>query len=223
MAVSAPPADFESALARLPLVAILRGIAPGEAEAVGEALAGAGFGLIEVPLNSPDPLASIARMARRLDGRAMVGAGTVLRASEVSDVREAGGRLIVSPGTDAAVIAATLEAGLASIPGVFTPSEALAALGAGAHALKLFPAEATGPARLAALASVLPRGMPIFPTGGIAPDKLTPWIAAGAAGFGLGSALYQPGREAAEVGRRAAAFVAAWRADSEAAEGRRLG
>ena len=206
------PADFAAAFARCPLVAILRGIAPGEVEAIGEALAGAGFTLIEVPLNSPQPFDSVARLTRRLEGRALVGAGTVLDPAEVASVAAAGGRLIVSPNTEPAVIAATVAAGLASMPGYFTPSEAFAAIAAGAHALKLFPAEAAGPAMLRAQSAVLPPDIPKLAVGGIVPEAMTEWIAAGAAGFGLGSALYAPGMDAAEVGRRAGLFIAAWRA-----------
>lgn len=205
------PADFTAAFARCPLVAILRGIAPGEVEAIGEALVGAGFMLIEVPLNSPQPFESIARLARRLDGRAVVGAGTVLDAAEVAAVAQAGGRLVVSPNTDAAVIAATLEAGLASLPGYFTPSEAFAAIRAGAHALKLFPAEAASPAVLRAQAAVLPPDIPKLAVGGITLESMAGWIEGGAQGFGLGSALFRPGMDAAEVRDRADAFIAIWR------------
>jgi len=206
------PADFAAAFARCPLVAILRGIAPGEVETVGEALAEAGFTLIEVPLNSPQPFESIARLARRLEGRALAGAGTVLDPAEVRAVAEAGGRLIVSPNTAPRVIAATIEAGLASMPGYFTPSEAFAAIGAGAHALKLFPAEAAAPAVLRAQLAVLPAAVPVLAVGGIVPEAMAGWAAAGASGFGVGSALYKPGMAAAEVRRRAGRFIAAWRA-----------
>ena len=209
---NAAPEDFAAAFARCPLVAILRGLTPAEAEAIGEAVVEAGFAIVEVPLNSPEPLESIARLARRLEGRALVGAGTVLDPGEVATVAEAGGRLIVSPNTDAAVIAATVEAGLASMPGYFTPSEALAAIRAGAHALKLFPAEAASPQVLRAQAAVLPPEIPVLAVGGIMPESLPGWIAAGARGFGIGSALYTPGRDAAEVRRRAEAFVGAWQA-----------
>jgi 2-dehydro-3-deoxyphosphogalactonate aldolase len=211
-AVTTAPADFTAAFALCPLVAILRGIAPDEVEAIGDALADAGFTLIEVPLNSPQPFESIARLARRLEGRAMVGAGTVLEVGEVAAVARAGGRIVVSPNTDAAVIAATVEAGLASMPGYFTPSEAFAAIRAGAHALKLFPAEAAGQAVLRAQAAVLPAAVPKLAVGGIVPESMAGWIAAGARGFGLGSALYKPGFDAADVRRRADAFMIAWQA-----------
>ena len=215
--MSAAPADFTAAFAHCPLVALLRGIAPGEVEAVGEALVEAGFTLIEVPLNSPQPLESIARLARRLEGRAVIGAGTVLDAGEVAAVAQAGGRLVVSPNSDAAVIAATVEAGLASMPGYFTPSEAFAAIRAGAHALKLFPAEAASPAVLRAQAAVLPPAVPRLAVGGITPESMAGWIAAGARGFGLGPALYKPGFDAAEVRGRAARFIASWSAEPMAA------
>ena len=209
---------FHAHLEECPLVAILRGLTPGEAESVGEALVEAGFRLIEVPLNSPRPLESIARLAARFGEAAMIGAGTVTTVAQVAEVREAGGTLIVSPHTDERVIAATTAAaGLVSLPGFLTPSEAFAALGAGAHALKLFPAEALSPAVLKAQRAVLPRDVPILPVGGIGPDSLAPWLAAGANGFGLGSALYRPGMTAAEVSERAQRFVSAL------AEARRAG
>lgn len=200
---------FDTAFARLPLIAILRGVRPDEVEAIGDALAEAGFTLIEVPLNSPDPLESIARLAKRFPGRAVIGAGTVLRACDVDAVRAAGGTMIISPNTDASVIAACAAAGLVSLPGIATPSEAFAALQAGATGLKLFPAEAATPAVLKAMRAVLPAGVRVLPVGGITPDGMAPWRKAGAAGFGLGSALYQPGMSAAEVGTRARLFVEA--------------
>lgn len=207
-----PHPEFTAAFARCPLVAILRGIRPDEIEAVGDALVDAGFTLIEVPLNSPDPLDSIARLSARLGNRALVGAGTVLTAADVARVAAAGGRIIVSPNTDAAVIRATVEAGMASLPGYFTPSEAFAAIAAGASALKLFPAEAASPAVIKAQRAVLPRDLPVLAVGGVTPDTMQVWRAAGADGFGLGSALYRPGAAAGEVSRAARAFVAAWSA-----------
>ena len=198
---------FDAAFAQCPLVAILRGVRPEEVEAIGDALVAAGFTLIEVPLNSPDPLDSIARLAKRLDGRAVAGAGTVLRAEEVDAIKAAGGRIIVSPNANPAVIAASAAAGLASLPGISTPTEAFAALDAGATALKLFPAEAAGPAVLKAIRAVLPRDVRVLPVGGITPEGMAPWREAGAAGFGLGSALYSVGRSAEDVGARARAFV----------------
>lgn len=200
---------FRQAFAKCPLVAILRGVRPDEVEGVGEVLADAGFTLIEVPLNSPDPFDSIARLARRLEGKAMVGAGTVLDPAEVARVRDAGGELIVSPNTDIAVIDATVKAGLVSLPGYFTPSEAFAAARAGAHALKLFPAEAASPKVLKAQRAVLPPSLPVLVVGGVTPEGMGTWKAAGASGFGIGSALYAPGLDLAEIGERAARFIAA--------------
>lgn len=205
-------AAFDAAFAQCPLIAILRGVLPDEVEAIGDALVDAGFTLIEVPLNSPDPFDSVARLARRLSGRAMIGAGTVLREADVAAVADAGGTLIISPNAKPAVIAATAARGLISLPGIVTPTEAFAAVDAGATALKLFPAEAASPAVLKAMRAVLPKDMRVLPVGGIAPDNMGAWRDAGAAGFGLGSALYKPGLTALEVGERAAAFVAAIRA-----------
>jgi len=204
-----PIAAFDAAFARCPLIAILRGVAPHEVEAIGDALVDAGFTLIEVPMNSPDPLDSIARLARRFEGRAVVGAGTVLTEGQVEQVRTVGGTMIISPNANTRVIAASAEAGMVSLPGVVTPTEAFAAIEAGATALKLFPAEGSSPAILKAMRAVLPRDMRLLPVGGIAPDTMGPWRDAGAAGFGLGSALYKPGFTAAEVGMRAKAFVSA--------------
>ena len=188
---------FHARLRECPLVAILRGIAPHEAEAMGDALVAAGIRLIEVPLNSPAPLASIEALAMRLGDRAMIGAGTVTASAEVVAVRDAGGRLIVSPNADEEVIVETVQAGLVSLPGFFTASEAFTALRAGAHALKLFPAEGAQPAMLKALRAVLPLETPVLPVGGITPELLSLWLEAGAAGFGLGSALYRKGDSAA--------------------------
>ncbi len=199
---------FTRRFAECPLVAILRGVRPEEVEAIGAALIGAGVRIIEVPLNSPDPLDSIARLARRFGEEALIGAGTVLTPADVTRVAEAGGRLIVSPGTDIEVIAATVEAGLVSAPGYFTPSEAFAAIRAGAHAIKLFPAEAAPPAVVKAHAAVLPKGVPLIVVGGITPEKMAAYRAAGAHGFGLGGAIYQPGMTPAVVTTRARAFVA---------------
>jgi 2-dehydro-3-deoxyphosphogalactonate aldolase len=204
-----PIARFRTLLAACPLIAIIRGVAPEEAEAIGDALFEAGIRIIEVPLNSPRPLDSIARLAKRLEGRALVGAGTVLRPEEVTDVQAAGGGIIVSPNANREVIEAAVRAGLVSAPGYFTPSEAFAALDAGAHALKLFPAEAAPPAVVKAQRAVLPGAVPLIVVGGVSPDKMAAYRAAGADGFGLGSALYRPGQSAAEVGAQAAAFVAA--------------
>lgn len=203
---------FDQVLAEMPLVAILRGIGPSEAEAVAEALVGAGIGCIEVPLNSPDPFESIRRMAARFGHRALIGAGTVLDPAEVSRIVEAGGRLAVSPDCNPATIAAAKAAGLIALPGILTPSEAFQALAAGADGLKLFPAEAASPAVLKAMRAVLPEGTAILPVGGIGPAEIAPYWAAGAAGFGLGSSLYNPGRSAAEIRDRAAAMTEVMRA-----------
>lgn len=208
-----PQRLLEQHLDQCPIVAILRGLSPREAEPVGAALVEAGIRIIEVPLNSPDPLESIGRLAARFGHEALVGAGTVLTADEVRRVRDAGGRLIVSPNSDSAVIAATVEAGLVSCPGFFTPSEAFSALAAGAHALKLFPAEAASPSVLRAQRAVLPAAIPVVPTGGIGESTIRAWIEAGANGVGLGSSLYRPGLNPNEVGERAAALVAAARGD----------
>ena len=200
---------FDAAFAACPLVAILRGVEAHEIIAVGDALMAAGFTLIEVPLNSPQPLASIAALARHAAGRAVVGAGTVLDEAAVAAVIDAGGTMIVSPNANPAVIAASVRAGLASLPGIATPTEAFAALDAGATALKLFPAEAASPAVLKAMRAVLPPATRVLPVGGIDPAAMAGWLTAGAAGFGLGSALYAPGMAPAEVGDRARRFVAA--------------
>lgn len=203
---------FDAAFTQLPLVAILRGIRPDEVEGIGEALVEAGFTLIEVPMNSPDPLDSIGRLARRLGDRAVVGAGTVLSAQVVDQVRDAGGELIIAPNMNPAVIGRAAEHGLPALPGIATPTEAFAALDAGAAALKLFPAEGSSPAILKAMRAVLPKTTRILPVGGIAPETMPPWLAAGANGFGLGSALYKPGQTAREVGVAARTFVKAWAA-----------
>jgi 2-dehydro-3-deoxyphosphogalactonate aldolase len=185
-------------------------VTPHEVVAVGEALFDAGFRLIEVPLNSPDPLDSITLLAKAFAGRAVIGAGTVLRVSEVAAVQSAGGTLIVSPNTNVDVIAATSQGGLVSLPGIATPSEAFTALGAGATALKLFPAEGANPAVLKALHAVLPAGTRVLPVGGITADNMAPWLKAGAAGFGIGSALYSRGLAVDQIAVRARTFVTAW-------------
>ena len=194
-------------LDQCPLVGIVRGVTPAEAEAIGEAIYEGGIRIIEVPLNSPDPLRSIETLARRFGDSALVGAGTVLQPEQVDDIRNSGGRIIVSPDTNLDVIAAAVEAGLVSSPGYFTPSEGFAAIRAGAHALKLFPAEAVAPPALKAQLAVLPRDVPILVVGGIKPDNMRPWIEAGATGFGLGGGLYQPRQSAAETLEKARAYV----------------
>ena len=203
---------WTEALQTLPLIAILRGLKPDEAVDIGEALVAAGFSCLEVPLNSPSPLDSIARLRAALADRAIVGAGTVLTPEQVAAVADAGGQVVVSPNTDPAVIRATKAAGLLSLPGFFTATEAFAALAAGADGLKLFPADAAGPAVVKALKAVLPAASDVFAVGGIEPSSLAPYRAAGAAGFGVGSSLYAPGRSAADVHDRARAFALAWAA-----------
>lgn len=197
-------------LQSLPLIAILRGLTPHEAVAVGEAIADAGFRLLEVPLNSPDPLESISLLHERLGERCLIGAGTVMTTMQVDEVAAAGGRLIVMPHADAHVIVAAKREGLYCTPGVATPTEAFAALAAGADALKIFPAEQVSPAMIKAWRAVLPRELALLPVGGITPEGMAPYVAAGANGFGIGSALYAPGRKVAEVARRAQAFAQAW-------------
>ena len=200
---------WRRALDDLPLVAILRGITPSEVDAVGDALWNANWRVFEVPLNSPQPLESIARLARRFPG-AVVGAGTVRTEEEVQQVQAAGGRLIVSPHFDLQVVRAATWSGLVCLPGVMTPTEALAALQAGATGLKLFPAEMIPPAAVKALRAVLPSGVLLLPVGGIAPATMAAYLAAGANGFGIGSAVYRPGTDAQEVARMARAFFDAW-------------
>jgi 2-dehydro-3-deoxyphosphogalactonate aldolase len=197
-------------LRELPLIAILRGIRSEEMPAAADALTAAGFRILEVPLNSPQPLESIRCLAGR-EGL-LSGAGTVLSAGEVEAVAAAGGRLIVAPNADAEVIAAAKRLGLTVLPGVATPSEAFAALKAGADGLKMFPAELLPPQALKAWRAVLPAGTLLLPVGGITPTTMADYLAAGADGFGLGSALYKPGMAASELGERARAFVAAYRA-----------
>lgn len=198
-------------LAPMPLVAILRGIRPEEAADVGLALVDAGFLCLEVPLNSPEPIASIRAMKAAVGDHVLVGAGTVLNVADVERVRDAGGEIVISPNCDPAVIAATKTLGMTSLPAFFTPSEAFSALKAGADGLKLFPADAASPPTLKAMRAVLPRDTAVFVVGGVTPDTMEPWREVGAFGFGIGSSLYAPGRGASDVAKRAKAFVAAWR------------
>ncbi|MBV8763685.1 MAG: 2-dehydro-3-deoxy-6-phosphogalactonate aldolase [Hyphomicrobiales bacterium] len=200
---------FDEGLAKLPLIAILRGLRPEEAIDVATALFDAGFCILEVPLNSPSPLVSIERIAARFGERLLVGAGTVLDTQEVAQIAEAGARLVVSPNFDAQVVRAAKAHGLVSIPGVATPSEAFAALAAGADALKLFPAEMIAPKVVRSIRAVLPKSTRLIPVGGISPENIPAYREAGADGFGIGSALFKPGVSASEVAAGAAKFVAA--------------
>jgi 2-dehydro-3-deoxyphosphogalactonate aldolase len=199
------------ALQQCPLVAILRGLSPPEAPAIGQALSDAGLLILEVPLNSPEPLRSIAALSAALPDR-LVGAGTVCSAAQVREIHAAGGRLIVSPHWDRAVVEQALDLGMACIPGVATPSEAFAAWQAGAHALKLFPAEMITPTVVKAMRAVLPPALPLLPVGGIGLGNMAAYWQAGVQGFGIGSALYAPGRSADQVAASARDFIKAWRA-----------
>ena len=203
--------DFDTAFAANPLIAILRGLRPDEAADTAAALTGAGFTIIEVPLNSPDPLASIARMAAAVPD-AVIGAGTVLTPEQVGAVADSGGRIVIAPNFDPRVAAEARRLNLSYCPGIGTVSEAFAALEAGAAALKLFPAEMIPPAAVKAMRAVLPRQTRLLPVGGIDPATMAGYRRAGADGFGLGSALYRPGQDAETTGRRARGFMAAWRA-----------
>jgi 2-dehydro-3-deoxyphosphogalactonate aldolase len=202
---------IQNYLTQMPLIAILRGLTPPEAVPVGRALMAAGFRIIEVPLNSPQALDSIASLCTDLQGACLIGAGTVMTPKQVEEVALAGGRLIVMPHADPAVVQAAKAASLSCAPGVATPTEGFAALAHGADALKLFPAEQLGPPVLKAWRAVFPERTVFVPVGGITPDNLGGFHAVGASGFGLGSALYKPGMSAVDVGLRAAAFVRAWR------------
>lgn len=208
-----PKKTLAHALAQLPLIGILRGLTPEEAPAIGKALVDSGFVIIEVPLNSPEPLQSIATLTQ-LFPNTLIGAGTVLNAQQVTDVHAAGGRLVVAPNFNPAVVAQALALGMVVLPGVATPTEAFAALAAGAHGLKLFPAEMIAPATVKALRAVLPKETALMPVGGITPDNMAAYRAAGASGFGLGSALYAPGRKAHEVQSRARHFVKSYPGNS---------
>ena len=197
-------------LAPTPLVAILRGVTPDEADSIAAAIVEAGFGAIEGPLNSPDPLASIEIIARLFGDKVVVGAGTVVEARDVDKVAGAGARLVVAPNADPEVIRHAARLGLLTLPGVATMTEAFAALKAGASGLKLFPGEAIPPEVVRAWRPVLPKATPLFPVGGITPERIGPYRRAGADGFGVGSALYKPGASVEQVARAAQAFVKAW-------------
>ena len=202
---------IEPFLDRLPLVAILRGVTPEEVVDVSGALVEAGFAIVEVPLNSPRPLESIERLHAKFAKEVLIGAGTVMTPAQVKDVAAAGGRLIVMPHGEAEVVRAAKAAGMACIPGVSTPTEGFAALANGADVLKLFPAELLTPVVLKAMRTVFPAATRFFPVGGITPDSMASYVAAGAAGFGLGGALYRRGDDASRVAKNARDFVSAWK------------
>ncbi len=207
-ALPSPAQTLAQALGQLPLIAILRGLTPAEAPAIGEALVTSGFAIIEVPLNSPEPLNSIATLTK-LFPQTLIGAGTVLNVQQVKEVHAAGGRLVVAPNFNPAVVAQALALNMVILPGVATPTEAFAALDAGAHGLKLFPAEMITPATVKALRAVLPKTAALMPVGSITPDNMAAYLAAGASGFGLGSALYAPGKSVPAVQQQAEAFARA--------------
>jgi 2-dehydro-3-deoxyphosphogalactonate aldolase len=196
-------------LTRCPLIAILRGVEPDEVLAIGEALERQGIAIVEVPLNSPQPMESIRRLAREFGERLLIGAGTVMTAAQVAEIADAGGSLVVTPHADPAVTRAAKQQGLLAVPGFFTPAEAFAMLAAGADGLKLFPAEGASPAVLRALRAVLPSGTAVLPVGGIDASNMAAWRDAGAVGFGIGSAIYRAGDSAEMVGAKAHALVAA--------------
>jgi len=203
-------AQFHTHMNSLPLVAILRGLKPEEALEVGQAIVNAGFHILEVPLNSPDPLRSIQILADAFP-RALVGAGTVTTAQQVRDIKAAGGQLIISPHLDDNVVCEAVNLGLISLPGVATPSEAFRAIALGAHGLKLFPAEMISPAVVKSIRAVLPKHIKLIPVGGIGTHNMADYRNCGASGFGIGSALFAPGKSAQAVGESAAAFVQAWK------------
>ena len=201
---------LEDALNECGIVAILRGVSPDEAIAVGQALFEAGVRVVEVPLNSPAPFLSIAKLAKEFAGRMIVGAGTVLTVQDVNMLKSAGGEICVSPDCNEAVIARAIELSMVPLPGVFTPTEAFAAIRAGASNLKLFPAEAASPAVIKAWKAVLPRHVKIYAVGGVTPENMGDWLAAGASGFGIGSSIYKPGMSVDAVREAAVKLVSAW-------------
>ena len=203
---------FADAISECGLIAILRGITTAEVESIGQVLVEAGIRVAEIPLNSPDPFASIEKMAKAFKGKLVVGAGTVLSVQDVNLLKVHGGQISVSPDCNEAVIARARELGLEPVPGVFTPTEAFAAIRAGASHIKLFPAEVANPATIKAWRAVLPKHVKIYPVGGITPANMQGWVDAGAAGFGIGSNIYKQGASAANVANAAKEFITAWRA-----------
>jgi 2-dehydro-3-deoxyphosphogalactonate aldolase len=202
---------FEDALTQCNLIAILRGITPDEALPIGETLIEAGWRIIEVPLNSPDPLKSIEMLQKRFGDQALIGAGTVLTPAQVADVAATGAKVIISPNANLSVIEASVAKGMISLPGVATPTEAFAAIGAGATGVKAFPAEAIPPVVIKAWKAVLPKHIPVLAVGGVTPDNMKVFTEAGAAGFGIGGSLYKPGSDVASVTEKARQFVEAMR------------
>jgi 2-dehydro-3-deoxyphosphogalactonate aldolase len=203
--------DINEALIACPIIAILRGVTPDDVIDVSETLYTAGIRIVEVPLNSPDPFTSIAKLAKHFAGRMVVGAGTVLSIDDVNRLHDAGGTISVSPDCNPAVIAHAVAAGLEPLPGVFTPTEAFAAIRAGAKHLKLFPAEAASPATVKAWRAVLPKDVKVHAVGGVTPSNMAEWLACGVSGFGIGSSLYKPGLSLSAVSESANTLVAAWR------------
>lgn len=204
--------NLHDALNECNLIAILRGIKPEEVEAVGETLIEAGWRILEVPLNSPDPLKSIEKLQKRFGDKALIGAGTVLTPAQVADVAATGSKVIISPNANLSVIEASVAKGMVSLPGVATPTEAFAAIGAGATGVKAFPAEAIPPHVIKAWKAVLPKDIPVLAVGGVTPDNMKAFVDAGAAGFGIGGSLYKPGDSAEAVGAKARQFIEAMRA-----------
>ena len=202
---------LEDALEACGIVAILRGVTPSEVVAVSQALYDAGIRVVEVPLNSPEPFQSIEKIAMEFSGRMVVGAGTVLSVQDVNVLKAHGGQISVSPDCNEAVISRAVEVGLEPLPGVFTPTEAFAAIRAGAKHLKLFPAEVASPAVIKAWKAVLPKQVKIYAVGGVTPENMGDWLAAGASGFGIGSSLYKPGSNLAKVSESAHSLVSAWK------------
>jgi 2-dehydro-3-deoxyphosphogalactonate aldolase len=200
---------FDRYFGECPLVAIIRGVTPNDAEEIGHALFEGGIRIIEVPLNSPDPLASIRKIADALGNQALVGAGTVVQIEDVARVKDAGGRIVVSPNMDPRIISATIAAGMVSSPGIFTPTEAFSAIHCGAHAIKLFPAEAASPKVVKSIRAVLPPDVRLLIVGGVTPDTMQPWLDAGADGFGLGGGIYKAGQSRQATLEKARAYVAA--------------